>query len=100
MNNGNLLYQSRAPIPTTKKKNFIKAWRQVCIYSLPRKSLMMFNQQKKKTTIENIEDLELLRFLELGFEVKMIKMSNVSVSVDTISTLNLVRKILRKKKKI
>ena len=61
---------------------------------------MMFNQQKKKTTIENIEDLELLRFLELGFEVKMIKMSNVSVSVDTISSLNLVRKILRKKKKI
>lgn len=60
----------------------------------------MFNQQKKKTTIENIEDLELLRFLELGFEVKMIKMSNVSVSVDTISSLNLVRKILRKKKKI
>ena len=99
-NNGNLLNQSRAPIPTTKKKNFIKAWRQVCIYSLPRKSLMMFNQQKKKTTIENIEDLELLRFLELGFEVKMIKMSNVSVSVDTISSLNLVRKILRKKKKI
>lgn len=61
---------------------------------------MMFNQQKKKTTIENIEDLELLRFLELGFEVKMIKMSNVSVSVDTISSLNLVRKILLKKKKI
>ena len=60
----------------------------------------MFNQQKKKTTIENIEDLELLRFLELGFEVKMIKMSNVSVSVDTISSLNLVRKILLKKKKI
>ncbi len=99
-NNGNLLYQSRAPIPTTKKKKFIKAWRQVCIYSLPHKSLMMFEQQKKKTTIENIEDLELLRFLELGFEVKMIKMSNVSVSVDTISSLNLVRKILRKKKKI
>ena len=61
---------------------------------------MMFEQQKKKTTIENIEDLELLRFLELGFEVKMIKMSNVSVSVDTINSLNLVRKILRKKKKI
>ena len=60
---------------------------------------MMFSQQKKKTTIEKIEDLELLRFLELGFEVKMIKMSNVSVSVDTLSSLNLVRKILRKKKK-
>ena len=72
-NNGNLLYQSRLHYPQQKKKNFIKAWRQVCIYSL-RKSLMMFNQQKKKTTIENIENLELLRFLELGFEQKMIKM--------------------------
>ena len=59
-----------------------------------------YNKFFRKGTIENIEDLELLRFLELGFEVKMIKMSNVSVSVDTISSLNLVRKILLKKKKI
>ena len=41
-NDGRLLYQSRAPIPLTKKKKFVKAWRQVCIYSLPYKPLLKF----------------------------------------------------------
>ena len=45
---GRLLYQSRAPIPTTKNKKFIKAWRQVCIYSFPYKLLKKFNSIKKK----------------------------------------------------
>ncbi len=89
-----LLYQSRAPIPTTKSKKFVKAWRQVCIYSLPYKSLKIFSKNRKKTTLENIEDCELLRFLELGIDVKMIKMSDKSISVDTRQNLNEVRKLL------
>ena len=86
--------------PQQKKKNLLKPGDKF-VYILYHASLLWcLTNKKKKTTIENIEDLELLRFLELGFEVKMIQMSNVSVSVDTISSLNLVRKILRKKKKI
>jgi len=92
---GRLLYQSRAPIPTTKDKKFIKAWRQVCIYSLPYKSLIAFKSVNKKTPLEKLEDCELLRFLELGHEVKMIKMSNKSVSVDTKKNLNEVIKIIK-----
>ncbi len=94
---GRLLYQSRAPIPTTKKFKFIKAWRQVCIYSLPYKVLKKFSV-KKKTPLEEIEDCELLRFLELGYDVDLIKMSNNSISVDTKSNLIEVRKIISKKK--
>ena len=33
----NLIYMSRAPIPSNKNQRFIKAWRQVCIYSFPYK---------------------------------------------------------------
>tara|TARA_B100001540_G_scaffold317608_1_gene351561 strand:+ start:610 stop:1344 length:735 start_codon:yes stop_codon:yes gene_type:complete len=95
-NDGRLLYQSRAPIPTTKDKRFIKAWRQVCIYSLPYKSLKIFSKNKRKTTLESIEDCELLRFLELGLDVKLIKMSNKSIAVDTKNNLIEVRKILKK----
>jgi len=91
---GRLLYQSRAPIPTTKNKKFVKSWRQVCIYSLPHKSLMDFYLTKKKTPLESIEDCELLRFLELGYEVKMIKMSDRSISVDTKESLQDVRRII------
>jgi len=97
---GRLLYQSRAPIPTTKQKEFVYAWRQVCIYSLPYKSLKVFSSSKTKTTLESLEDCELLRFLELGHEIKMIKMSNKSISVDTKDSLALVRKIIKKNDKL
>ena len=93
---GRLLYQSRAPIPTTKQKEYVYAWRQVCIYSLPFKSLKAFSSSRNKTQLERLEDCELLRFLELGHDVQMIKMSNKSVSVDTEESLNLVRKIIKK----
>ena len=81
---GRLLYQSRAPIPTTKNKKFIKAWRQVCAYSFPRNALFDFNKTKNKTPIESLEDIEILRFLEKGYKVKMIKMSNKSLAVFVI----------------
>jgi len=91
---GRLLYQSRAPIPTTKEKKFVKSWRQVCIYSLPYKSLTVFKSVNKKTPLESLEDCELLRFLELGYDVKMIKMSDKSISVDTKKNLaEVIKKI-------
>ena len=92
---GRLLYQSRAAIPTTKDKKFIKAWRQVCIYSLPYKSLVAFKSVKTKTPLEQLEDCELLRFLELGHEIKMIKMSDKSVAVDTKKNLKDVLNIIK-----
>lgn len=76
-----LLYMSRASIPHNKLGTFKKAWRQVCIYSFPKNALNKFSQ-KKKTEFELIEDIEILRFLELGFKVKMIKVSQSSIAVD------------------
>tara|TARA_Y100000294_G_scaffold146215_1_gene141679 strand:+ start:121 stop:843 length:723 start_codon:yes stop_codon:yes gene_type:complete len=92
---GRLLYMSRASIPTTKKYKFITAWRQVCAYSLPSKALSAFSSVKKKTLLENMEDCELLRFIELGFNIRMIKMSDKSIAVDTKKDLSEVRKILK-----
>ena len=76
------------------KKIFVKSWRQVCIYSFPYKSLTKFTTLKKKTPLESIEDIEINRFIELGFKVKMLKMSNKSISVDTKKDLDRVRKII------
>ena len=94
-NDGNLLYMSRSPIPSNKKQQFIKAWRQVCIYSFSYNSLKAYTSVKKKTPLESIEDLESNRFLELGYQVKMLKMSNKSVAVDTKEDLVKVRKIVK-----
>jgi 3-deoxy-manno-octulosonate cytidylyltransferase (CMP-KDO synthetase) len=48
--NSYLLYMSRGPIPSNKKYNFEKAWRQVCAYSFPKKMLETFSKIKKKNT--------------------------------------------------
>ena len=76
-----LIYISRAPIPSNKKNEFKKGFRQVCGYAFSKKSLEIFDI-KSKTYFESIEDIELLRFLELGVKVKMIEMSKESIPVD------------------
>jgi 3-deoxy-manno-octulosonate cytidylyltransferase (CMP-KDO synthetase) len=80
---GRLLYMSRASIPSTKEHQFVKAWRQVCAYAFPRNALKTFAKESHKANLESLEDIEILRFLEMGWEVRMIEMSNLSVAVDT-----------------
>lgn len=80
---GRLLYMSRSPIPSNKQQSFEKSWRQVCAYAFPKEALVEFSKVGEKTTLENIEDIEILRFLELGWEVRMIELSNNSIAVDT-----------------
>lgn len=94
---GRLLYISRSPIPSTKNHKFIKSWRQVCAYVFPRQSLEVFSKKKSKTTLEQIEDIEILRFLELGFEIRMIELSNLSVAVDLPEDVSHVVSIIRER---
>jgi 3-deoxy-manno-octulosonate cytidylyltransferase (CMP-KDO synthetase) len=91
---GRLLYMSRGSVPTTKKFGYEKAWRQVCIYAFPWAALRDFSNAPAKTPLEAIEDIEILRFLELGYEVRMIHMSANSVAVDTAEDLDRVRALL------
>jgi len=76
-----LIYISRAPIPSNKQNDFKKGFRQVCGYAFSKRSLEIFDI-KSKTYFESIEDIELLRFLELGVKVKMVEMSKKSIPVD------------------
>ena len=96
--NENLMYMSRAAIPSNKKKKFIKSYRQVCIYSFPKRNLKKFLSFKKKSFLENLEDLELLRFVENGINVKMIKLSDKSISVDVPRDIKKVERFLKRKK--
>ncbi|MCM3150858.1 3-deoxy-manno-octulosonate cytidylyltransferase [Priestia megaterium] len=91
-----LLYMSRGTIPNNKNNEFLKAWRQVCVYAFPRNALKSFNEKKEKTPLESLEDIEILRFLELGHEVRMIKLSNQSIAVDNPSDVQKVITELRK----
>ena len=69
---------------------------QVCAYSFQKNYCNFLNN--KKTPIENIEDIEILRYLELGFKVKMIKMSDKSLSVDNPEDLEKAKLYLKLKK--
>ena len=95
---GYLLYMSRAAIPSNKKLEFKKSWRQICAYSFPREALLKFSNAKNKTPIESVEDIEILRFLEEGYKVKMIKMSNKSLAVDNKEDLEKAKIYLKYKK--
>jgi len=95
-NKNKLLYMSRGATPGNKEKKFICGFRQVCIYSFPRKKLFKFIKKKEKTFFEKIEDIEILRFLEIGEVVKMIKLSSNSVSVDTKEDYAKALKIYKK----
>jgi len=89
-----LMYMSRGKIPSNKRLKFKQAWRQVCAYAFPRKILLEF-KKNKKTELEYQEDIEILRFLELGKRVQMVKMSDKSISIDTKKDLILANKILK-----
>ena len=79
---GRLLYATRAPAPGTKDGCYRSAHKQVCVYSFSRAALDAFTSAPAKTPLEAIEDIEILRFLELGFQVQMVNVSSASIAVD------------------
>ncbi len=80
-NKNNLLFVTRSASPTDKKLNFIKAFKQVCIYAYPRDCLLKL-QKNKKRFLEKIEDIEILRFLENGIKVKMVRVQGSELAID------------------
>ena len=91
---GRLLYMSRAPIPTGKQHQFMSAMKQVCIYAFPRDLLLQYGSRKRKSSLESVEDLEILRLLEMGHEVLMVEVSDSSIAVDTPEDLERVRTLI------
>jgi 3-deoxy-manno-octulosonate cytidylyltransferase (CMP-KDO synthetase) len=92
--NDQLLYMSRAPVPTTKDHEFKEAMRQVCIYAFPRKAILEFGRHTEKTKVEAIEDIEILRFLEMGHLVRMVEVKGSQVAVDTPEDLERAKTLL------
>ena len=62
-----------------------------------KKKIIRIRFEQKKSNFEKFEDIEILRFLEMGYKVKLIKMSSKSFSIDTKKDLKLIRKFLSNK---
>ena len=99
-----LIYISRAVIPASKKPNKddspinkgINYYKQVCIYAFNSIELKKFYSKKKKSNVENIEDIEILRFFDLDVKVKMVMLNSNSVAVDTIYDVKKAEKLIKK----
>ncbi|MBI5162517.1 MAG: 3-deoxy-manno-octulosonate cytidylyltransferase [Magnetospirillum sp.] len=92
---GRLLYMSRAPIPNNKADALVSAMRQVCVMAFDKASLAAFAGAAGKTPLEEIEDLEVLRFLEMGIDVRMVRVSAASIAVDLPDDVAKVEAALR-----
>ena len=80
-NNKEVLYLSRGDLPLEFKKKKNKSLKHLSIISFKPKALEKF-AMSKKTYLESVEDIELLRALEIGLKIKSIKLSGDSFSVD------------------
>ena len=93
-----LIYISRALIPGLKKKiENLEYLKQVCIYAFNSKELNKFYSKKKKGYVETLEDIEILRFFEIGIKIKMIKLNSNSVAVDLIEDVPKAENLIRSK---
>lgn len=79
----NAIYFSREPIPS-RKKGFdkVKMLKQVCIIPFKRDYLLKFNSTPE-TELERFESIDMMRIIENGEKVKMVKTNSYSLSVDS-----------------
>jgi len=91
-----LLYMSRSPIPFGKDKNISlkNVYKQVCVYILNKKSLAFYGPNKYKSSLESIEDIEILRLLSMGVSIKMLEVEAGSIAVDVESDIQKVENFL------
>ena len=95
---GRLLYMSRAAIPTDKQLRFHSAFRQVGLYAFRRSSLDFYQPGATKSPLEELEDIEILRLLESGLQVQMIKVPPNGLAVDTPEDLECALRIFEEVK--
>ena len=94
--NKRLIYMSRKPLPSSKSGILPTIFhKQVCIYAFNDDELKAFGERRKKTFLETYEDIEILRFLEMGYPIKMVKMSKASLAVDIPEDVHIVQEALR-----
>lgn len=92
--NNFVMFFSRSPIPYPKTRQSYTLYKQIGLYAFTKEFLLDFYNMEQ-TPLELIEGVEFLRILENGCRVKGVETEYRSFSVDTISDLFEVRKIIQ-----
>jgi len=92
--NDRLLYASRAGFPLTTEGKFDKAHKAIWLHSFSKDTLDVYFDSPP-TPLEKVESLSIIRFLELGIEVKCIDLIGDSWAVDEPKDIKIVEDRLR-----
>jgi 3-deoxy-manno-octulosonate cytidylyltransferase (CMP-KDO synthetase) len=87
--NSDALYFSREPIPTMFKNTSVPMGKQVCVIPFKRNFLLEYSKLAP-TPLEILESIDMLRILEYGMKVRMVKTKHPNQSVDSIEDLRKV----------
>ncbi|MCZ6820661.1 MAG: 3-deoxy-manno-octulosonate cytidylyltransferase, partial [Calditrichaeota bacterium] len=94
---GRLIYMSRLAVPGTKN-GFHNGpyYKQVCVYAFNREQLDAFVSLNRKSRVEALEDIELLRTFDLNIPVRMLEVEGGSYTVDVPEDVPRVEAVLKK----
>lgn len=81
-----LVYLSRAAVPTK--------WRQLGLYAFSPAELQAYAAAGKRLPLEAAEDVEILRFVDMGMQVKMVPTDAASKAVDRPDDIEIVEGLL------
>lgn len=91
---GNALYFSREPIPSRKKfSGSIPMYKQVPIIPFRRDFLIEYNRMEQ-TPLEIIESVDMMRIVENGLKIRMVKTKFTTHAVDTVDDLSHVEELM------
>ena len=90
---GHAIFMSRSPIPSNTIGLVGPRIKQLGIFFFRLKSLLHF-QNLEKTPLEASESIEMLRAIEHGYKIKMIKVDSTCSSVDNPDQRQIVEQIM------
>ena len=90
------IYFSRHSIPYNVDKKILNYLKHIGVYALRIDLLKKFSA-KGKTNLESIEKIEAIRFIEMGYRIKMVMTDKFSIGIDTIDDLKKANEIIKLK---
>lgn len=92
-----MIYMSRLPVPGFKslENKPSQYYKQVCIYAFNREQLLKYGMMRRKSAVEQSEDIEILRYFELGIPVQMVEVTANTYAVDVEADVPVVEKRLK-----
>ena len=96
-----MIYMSRSLLPGVKNIDLdnMDYYKAVCIYAFNKHELQAYANFGRKSDLEFVEDIEILRFLELGIDVRLVETSSASLAVDEPDDIQKVENFITKNQK-